>query len=1341
MKEINGRINNTDISDSNSILISTNKILEYFVPKKYKFNTTSIMKINANIRQDNNIIKKCNIKIFRFNKRKCLFYNLFLTSFIALFFKLNFENIIISNNSFITLKVSQIGTQKIFGDGDSFTKPNEIWIDDIKQNNVINSHNLNPTNIVKLVWTNTITNCTCMFFGCDSIIEINFTNFYAIQCENTDSMFMNCSSLISLDLSGFITSNNLIRMANMFWNCYSLISLNLSNFDTSNVISLGHIFCNCKSLKSLDISNFKTDKNRKFDNIFNGCISLTSINLTNFNTSQMENMDNMFESCESLRIIDFSNLDLTKITNIESLDNAFLNCKNLEYINIKNLKSNINLESKFFNGIQKILTICVEPDNSQLIYNSIGDNICFLVNCVDNWTDYKYKINTENYSCIENCTNVNYKYEYNNKCYPECLSGTFNNNYICEDCHSDCKECEGAYTEDNSNCKTCISNEKFLYFGNCINNCTKNFYINETTNQKTCKCQLEQCMVCSLESLSNNLCTICETESGYYPIYNYFNNNQFLNCSISPEGYYLDNEKSIYKLCYLSCKICDSSGNESIHNCIECKNNYNYELIIGEYKNCYDECPYYHYFDENQNKYYCTNNKECPKNYIYLIEDKKECIINCNKYELYKYEFRKKCFQQCPINSHNRENSDELEGYSLDKKYFCKPICNDTFPLEILDTQECVNYCDIPNILNNSCIINYQGKDEKDKVKLFDILLKKTEEIFISPNYNTSDIEYGNNEIIKYKQMTITLTSTRNQKNDENNPNISSINLGDCERILKEVYNIPQNKSLFMKKIESIEEGMKIPKIEFDIYYRLNQTNLTKLNLSFCGNIKIDISVPTKLTEDLERLNSSSDYYNNLCYKAKSDYGTDIILKDRKKEFIENNKTVCQENCFFSKYDYNTSKAKCSCDIVESSSSFANIKIDKSKLLKNFLDIRNIANINLLACYKILFSKKGIIKNYGSYSIMAIITMHFIIIIIFYMKNLNKTIRKVFNKIKLHIEILKYSKKDRNKAQLNKMKYEEKDKKSNKKQMINHKKPENKIIKKSSQLNLLNYLNNNQKKRKDVINHNSKNQVKEINIYSKNKNRVYKNSNSIKSKDKIINYKENILNYNDEELNNLGYKLALKNDKRNYCQYYFSLLKTKHILIFTFFNNEDYNSKIIKIDLFLFNFSLFFMINALFFNDDTIHKIYENNGIFDIIDQFPEIIYSSFISMLLSSFLELLALTEGILLKLKRIKSKIDFNKRIIRITKVIKIKFLLYFIISTIFLIFFWYYLSMFCAIYENTQIHLIKDTLLSFLSSLIEPLGFYFIPGLFRIPSLSKHNKYRYILYRLSKIIQMII
>ena len=84
-------------------------------------------------------------------------------------------------------------------------------------------------------------------------------------------------------------------------------------------------------------------------------------------------------------------------------------------------------------------------------------------------------------------------------------------------------------------------------------------------------------------------------------------------------------------------------------------------------------------------------------------------------------------------------------------------------------------------------------------------------------------------------------------------------------------------------------------------------------------------------------------------------------------------------------------------------------------------------------------------------------------------------------------------------------------------------------------------------------------------------------------------------------MNNLSYKEALKLDKRNYCQYYFSLLRTKHIFIFTFFTNTDYNSKIIKIILFLFSFSLYFTVNALFFNDSTLHKIYEDLGRYNFI--------------------------------------------------------------------------------------------------------------------------------------------
>ena len=140
------------------------------------------------------------------------------------------------------------------------------------------------------------------------------------------------------------------------------------------------------------------------------------------------------------------------------------------------------------------------------------------------------------------------------------------------------------------------------------------------------------------------------------------------------------------------------------------------------------------------------------------------------------------------------------------------------------------------------------------------------------------------------------------------------------------------------------------------------------------------------ITENLDKLNSSSDYYNNLCYTATSDSGTDMSLTDRKKEFVENNKTVCQEGCVFSEYDYTNQKAKCSCDVVESSSSFGNININKTKLYDNFINIKNIANINLMTCYNVLFSKKGIKKNYGSYSLIPITLIHYVLISLFYGK-------------------------------------------------------------------------------------------------------------------------------------------------------------------------------------------------------------------------------------------------------------------------------------------------------------------------------------------------------------------
>ena len=59
------------------------------------------------------------------------------------------------------------------------------------------------------------------------------------------------------------------------------------------------------------------------------------------------------------------------------------------------------------------------------------------------------------------------------------------------------------------------------------------------------------------------------------------------------------------------------------------------------------------------------------------------------------------------------------------------------------------------------------------------------------------------------------------------------------------------------------------------------------------------------------------------------------------------------------------------------------------KLLENFKNIKNFANINILICYKILFSKLGIIHNIGFYILDVNIIFHIICIFIFYGNQLN----------------------------------------------------------------------------------------------------------------------------------------------------------------------------------------------------------------------------------------------------------------------------------------------------------------------------------------------------------------
>ena len=91
-------------------------------------------------------------------------------------------------------------------------------------------------------------------------------------------------------------------------------------------------------------------------------------------------------------------------------------------------------------------------------------------------------------------------------------------------------------------------------------------------------------------------------------------------------------------------------------------------------------------------------------------------------------------------------------------------------------------------------------------------------------------------------------------------------------------------------------------------------------------------------------------------------------------------------------------------------------------------------------------------------------------------------------------------------------------------------------------------------------------------------------------------------------------------------------------------------------------------------------------------------------------------------------------------ILKCFKNKYIIFYILSSLLLFIFWYFLAGFCAVYYNIQLIMIKPTMTSYGMSLLYPFGLNLIPGLFRIPALKDKKKRKECLYIFSGYVAII-
>ena len=264
---------------------------------------------------------------------------------------------------------------------------------------------------------------------------------------------------------------------------------------------------------------------------------------------------------------------------------------------------------------------------------------------------------------------------------------------------------------------------------------------------------------------------------------------------------------------------------------------------------------------------------------------------------------------------------------------------------------------------------------------IIDKIIDKINEAILKRQISFSNlINGGNNNLLRRDDNIIYEITTTNNKNKTEN--ISTVNLGNCENILKGIYNIDENLPLIIFKVEYFMEGLLIPVIGYEVFHPLNNS---QLNLSYCDNETTNLNIPVSINEDnLFKHDPKSDYYTDKCNPYTTENKTDILIIDRKNEFINNNMSLCENNCTFDEYDSKTKQVTCKCEIKNKQIVISEVDKESNILSNNFTNDNNSSNMLTMKCYYTLFTIDGISENYESYILIFIIIIFIILSILFY---------------------------------------------------------------------------------------------------------------------------------------------------------------------------------------------------------------------------------------------------------------------------------------------------------------------------------------------------------------------
>ena len=1222
-------------------------------------------------------------------------------------------------------------------------------------------HSLQSINL-KSFDTSSTTEMSCLFYECRALTSLNVKNFNTKENLWMDSMFFGCFELTSLDLRNFDTSK-IFWMNGVFSYCYNLKYLDVSSFDTSQVVRMDSMFRDLRSLKYLNLKSFDTSKVTRLDNLFNGCSSLISLNISGIDTTSATNIENMFMNCESLLSLDLKNFDISQISeelNIFSGTNQLVNyCINeanasnilIGLYNFTNFNCTYNCflytPSQLIVEKMKCIDFCYNDDTYKFEFNNLcyescppgthnsseNSYICEEDLICDNYYNYEYTdcldvipegyfLNNSELKTIDKCdikcktcslesmqnnlcmtcnNSNNYFQKYNDssnnnnfiKCYNEGFEGYFldTNTNMYMPCYSTCKNCNGLGTEHDNKCVECFSDYELIN-SNCI-------IISEITTEVVIPTNLEPTNYVSdtinfstqiIENYSTDIFKITD-EITHKDTSDTITTTEIIFDTISST--IIEEESSIeitqiseyiFSSTYISSEPSDFSTNIPTEQLTT-----NKISSISDINTEYDSSSSAD-DENNSNDVISTLVEDSKTDYntddsSYFSSQESTSYINIDDSSSFSSQ-----------ESTSYINIDDSSSFSSQEST-SSINTDDSSSFSSQESTSDINTDDSSSFSNKESTsdINIDEESENnpsDTISQYEtyVYLNETpfhaienaiNELIVNRNLSKSNVYY-------YK-----IDTENNELKDKyNNSTFIDFNQNTIDFLFKQ-FNLDEEKDkLYILIIDYLNNDLNYATTDYD--YKFFLENGTELNLSnIKENFYFDIYVPIIdliasnynytvifIEQGYDIYDKKSNFYNDECTPAYLNQN-DITLLDRKKDIYPHNISFCKENCEYKSVNIDEKRIICECNLninennINDEDNFL-IEEDDGNFFSYLLDY---INYKIFKCYKLLILYKNYKKNYAFYSILAIAFIMFVTNFVFCCYGI-PSIRKIgLKNIPSDLTIQKETKRQLLRFQSRIMSR----KKSKKTKSM-------KIDSKNIKHHFINSkINNNQNSLK------SSNENMVINVMIQPKIKIY-NKKKLKTDVSM-----NILIKKEEDLNELPFTQAIHKDKRNVLQIFISVLFQKLELVNLFFG--DNKIKIILVYQYILSLIIDLFFNTFLYSDDIVSKKYHNNGKLDFIATVCLSLTSNIITGIVCNYFNFSKGMEERLNQIMDIKREFNYLYAINKFIKIIKIKVFFYIIIELIFMGLSFYYIVIFCIIYNNSQNSLLINYILSLVESLI--------------------------------------